>query len=342
MTRPTIKTIAKLTGYSIATVSKALKNDPAVKEKTQKKITETAAEIGYVANLDGLKLRTGRTYRIAVLITTPQVFSNEWEGVEFTHILSGVSKALEGTPYQLSVHPTKDFDDCLKEVKEIVEQRKADGLILSGTRPDDQRISYLLEKKFPFVSYGMSEHFTPYPYVDTDSERTANQATKRLINKGHKRIALINPSPELMYAQQRSRGYSKALQENDIAVDQDLIASGTLSSRFGKESVEYLHNLKAPPTAYICANEASALGVLSAFHEKGIVYGKDAVVIATDDINVSEYFTPPLTTYFLPIEETSRTLGEFLLRHIAGEAVENLQKKIMPELIERNSDQLSL
>ena len=102
-----------------------------------------------------------------------------------------------------------------------------------------------------------------------------------------------------------------------------------------------MSTLANPPTAYICANEASALGAFSGFHERGLVHGRDAVINATDDLNVSQYFAPPITTYFLPIHEPSEMLGRYILRRMEGEPPEALQALIMPRLIERSDDRLA-
>ena len=123
-----------------------------------------------------------------------------------------------------------------------------------------------------------------------------------------------------------------------------LAAGGTgghLTPAFGRECVLSMSALPSPPTAYICANEASALGAFSGFHARGLVHGRDAVINATDDLNVSQYFAPPITTYFLPIHEPSELLGRYILRRMEGEAPEALQTLIMPKLIERSDDRLA-
>ncbi|KZK76660.1 putative HTH-type transcriptional repressor ExuR [Pseudovibrio sp. W64] len=340
MARATIKTIAQKAELSVGTVSRALKDCSSVKDKTKQRVRQIAEEIDYVRNLDGLRLRTGRTYSVAVVMTTPITGSHEWEGVEYTNILNGIMGALRGTMYRAAIYPVDDFASSFQEIRNIVEQRLADGIIISGTRPDDARISYMLEKDFPFVTYGMSEHFTPYSYVDANSQEMSQKATTRLIQLGHTNIVSINPPDELMYSKQRQRGYIRALQDAGIDVQTEFIATGPLTPEFGKATVKALYNHDKNPTAYICANEASALGVLSAFYELGIKFGKDAIVNATDDINVSAYFTPPITTYFLPIEETSKALGEFIIRRIEGEPAQDLQRMVMPQLIERQDDRL--
>ncbi len=116
---------------------------------------------------------------------------------------------------------------------------------------------------------------------------------------------------------------------------------GGLTPAFGRENVLTMADLSNPPTAYICANEASALGAFSGFHERGLVHGRDAVINATDDLNVSQYFAPPITTYYLPISEPSSLLGTYILRRMEGEPPEALQTLLMPKLIERCDDRLT-
>jgi len=338
MSRPTLKTIAKLSGFSIGTVSGALQNLPSVKSETRRKILEIARETGYVANLDGLKLKTGKSYRIAVLVSTAADAPEEWEGVEFTRILAGVSGALEGTRYQMAVHSAANMEDAMAELWRIVEQKLADGVIFSGTRPNDPRIEYLQKHDIPFVTYGMSDSDEPHAYVDIDSEAAAYDATARLAGLGHKRIALINPPAELKYAQQRQKGYSDALVEAGLEMDEDLVRSGPLSAKAGKEASLALSAIPGSPTAYVCANEALALGVLAGAHEKGLEVGSDLVVISMDDLHVSAYFSPPVSTYYMPIDETSRLLGQFMLRRLEGVPALHLQKKFRPVLIERQPD----
>lgn len=338
--RPTIKMLAEHAGCSIATVSKALSNSPVVAPETRERVLAAAQEIGYVANMRGVSLRTGRTYQAAVVMTIMPSSDNEWEGVEYAQILSGVARAMEGTPYHVSVHMARSAEEGLQVIQQIVESRLADGVIFSGTLPRDSRIDYLLERDFPFVTMGRSKHHAAYPYVDIDSEGAAYAGTKRLAERGHKRIALINPPADLMYAQQRIDGYKCALNEAGLTLDPKLIASGRLATSMGKAAVLRMAALNQPPTAYLCANEATALGITAGLGELGLKVGQDAVVIAADDINVSGYFSPPLSTFYLPIEELSRCLGEFLLRRIDGEAPQHLQRLYEPQLIERQSDRL--
>lgn len=339
--RPTVKTLAQATGYSIATISKALRDSPVVTAETKERIREAALKAGYQANMRGVSLRAGKTFQAAVLMPVSVAEGFEWDGVEYTQILSGISQALEDSPYSIAVHVIRDADDGRGVAQRIVETGLADGLIFSGIRAEDPRIDFLVEHDFPFVALGRCRKPLTYAHVDVDNEWAAHAATERLIAGGHRRIALINPDSRLSYAMDRIDGFRRALLQSGLAPCDDLIATGGLSTRFGKESVLRLRTLPDPPTGFICVNEATTLGVLAGLAELALAAGRDVDVIAYDDINVSAYFAPPLTTFYLPIERLGRKLGEFFLRRIAGEEPAALQELYRPELIVRQVNKLA-
>jgi len=338
--RPTIKTLAEMTGFSIATVSKALSGSPVVTAATREKIFRAAAETGYQANARGLALRTGKTLQAGVLMPVTTATNYEWDGVEYTQILQGLSKALEGTAYRIAIHPVRDVAEGLETARRIVEQGLADGLVFSGILVSDPRIDYLAERGFPFVSLGRCRKPLVYAHVDADHREATRIATARLIAGGHRRIALINPDPRLSYAQDRLDGFDLAFAEAGIAASRDLIVSGDLSTLYGKRSAERLLAHAEPATAFVCVNEATALGVLAGLHGLGREAGQGVDVIAFDDINVSAYLSPPLTTLYHPIEAQGRKLGEFLLRRMDGEPPEKLMHVFQPELIVRQPNRL--
>lgn len=339
--RPTIKTIAQETGLSIATVSKALNHSPQVRPQTRAIVLEAAERIGYQLNLHGVQLRTGKTYQVAAIMTAPGPQENEWEGVEYAQLLSGISWALEDSPYRVSLYPVRNFEESQAAIEQIVSLKKADGIIITGTRHDDPRIRTMQAADFPFVTYGTSIDNAPHAYVDADNEQMIRVSMERLIDRGHSRIALVNPPAGLTYGITRLESYRRALEAAGLAFDPALVANGRLTPAYGRETVLTMADLASPPTAYICANEASALGALSGFHERGLVHGRDAVVNATDDLNVSQYFAPPITTFYLPISEPSALLGAYILRRMEGEGPETLQTLLMPNLVERFDDRLT-
>jgi DNA-binding LacI/PurR family transcriptional regulator len=337
--RPTIKTLAGISGYSIATVSKALRGSPVVTEATRSRIRKLAREIGYQVNTRGLALRTGKTHQAAVLMPVTTATNYEWDGVEYTQILQGISQALEHSSYRIALHAVRSVEEGFDIAKKIADMGLADGLVFSGILADDPRIDYLASRDFPFVSLGRCRKKLAYAHVDADHAYAAHAATARLLAGGHRRIALINPSSTLSYAQDRVDGFRKAFRQARLQPSMDLVAEGDLSTLFGRRTAEQLSTLKDPATGFVCVNESTALGVVSGLMGLGRQVGRDVSVIAFDDINVSGYFNPPLTTLYHPIEQQGRKLGEFLLRRIAGEAPERLVHVFRPELIIRQRDQ---
>lgn len=338
--RPTIKTLSEMTGYSIATVSKALANSPVVTEGTRAAIFAAAEQVGYQASLRGRSLRTGKSYQIAVLMPLSVAKSHEWNGVEHAEILAGIAEGLEGSPYRIAVHLVRDAEDSNAVVRSIVEGHLADGLIFSGILHDDPRIAYLGERGFPFVTLGRSHGAGRHAFVDIDSDWAAYAATRRLIEGGHRRIALVNPDPSLAYSLDRIAGYSRALADGGLPPDPALIADGDLTTRHGKAAALALTALPDRATGFVCVNESTALGVLSGLHDTGVEVGRKASVIAYDDINASAYFWPPLTTFLYPLETLSRVLAQFMLRLLEGEDPATLSHFVRPELIIRQDDRL--
>jgi LacI family transcriptional regulator len=341
MIRPTIKTICELTGLSTATVSKALRHSDEVRPQTRAIVLKAAESVGYRRNLHGVQLRTGKTFQIAAIMNAPAAEQDEWEGVEYSELLSGITRGLEGTPYRVALYAARSFQEAETAIRQIISERQADGIILSGTRPDDSRIRIMQDVGFPFVSYGMTETNGAHPYVDADNAWIIRTTMERLISKGHRRIALLNPPGYLTYSGTRLAMYRQVSGEYSIAFDPDLVAQDKLTPSFGCDQVQRMNKLNDPPTAYICANEAAALGALAGFNCAGIVHGKDAVINATDDLNISAFFTPPLTTFYLPIGRPSALLGDHILRRIAGEPVENLQTLLRPDFMARSDDSLT-
>ena len=168
-TRPTIKTLSEMTGFSIATISKALNDSPVVTQATKAAIRQAAGQIGYAASLRGMSLRTGRTYQVAVLMPVASASGFEWDGVDYAQILSGIAAGLEGSPYRMSVHVVRDAAEGLATARQVVEGHLADGLIFSGIQAQDPRVEYLCAVGFPFVTLGRCRGDLTYAHVDVKS-----------------------------------------------------------------------------------------------------------------------------------------------------------------------------
>ena len=222
--RPTQQTIADLTGLAVTTVSKALRQDTRISQKTRELVERVAREIGYVPDRAALRLRTGKTHIIS-LILDPH---NEILGFG-NSMVSGIVEALQGTAYHLNITPHFTDGDGMEPVVEIVRNGLADGLIFSRTRALDARVRFLNEARFPFVTHGRTEFVEPHCYVDYDNEAFAYEAAKHLVSKGCSRLSILLPLAEFTFYQHMRYGFMRAVRETGV----DYHAAGGRVPRLG-------------------------------------------------------------------------------------------------------------
>ena len=228
MRRPTLKTLARQLDLSVTTISRALKDGPEVRPETIARVKAAAAALAYRPDPRAVGLRTGRTGVVAVLFWEPHV--DDVGDSSVAPIVEGVCRRLEGTSYTAMIQLLLPGMEGLDRVSRIVEGKLADGLILSGTTPQDERVRYMLERRFPSVTFGRTELFTPHPWYDIDNELAAWQATSHLAQEGRRRIALIDPPRHLTFAQHRLLGYRRALAEAGLRFDPALVVQGGLGA----------------------------------------------------------------------------------------------------------------
>ena len=331
--KATLKSLALHLGVSVSTVSRALKSSPDIGRETIELVKQAAKKFGYVPDRGGIKLRTGRTFNLLYLKAVhPQ---QDVQDGSVAAQIGAITANLAETPYQLQFMACDPDDDDAPALKRIVDGGLADGVLLDNTRPLDTRVRFLLERNMPFVTFGRTELFTEHPYVDADNEKAAFDATRHLIRKGHRRIALIGPPLRFTYALQRRRGYLRALESEGIAEDPALFSDEGISARRNREVVRKMMQMQNPPTGFVSTNDSSTLGVMAGLRDAGRVVGQDCDVVNRDYSEFSSYLNPPLSTCFLDIQKVASTMSDFIQRRIEGAPTAELQKVFECEFIER-------
>ncbi|MEM7022438.1 MAG: LacI family transcriptional regulator [Pseudomonadota bacterium] len=331
MRRPTLKTLAQRLDLSVTTVSRALKDGPEVRPDTISRVKAAATELGYVPNLNGLKLKTGKTFTIYAMLAAPS--ADVVGDAGSVALLQGIYEVLASTPYSLTAVPLLPGMDDLAEVRRVVEAELADGILFDHTRPQDPRIKYLLEHDIPVVSFGRTELFSEHAYFDVDNEHASYVATKHLLAKGHRRIGLIDPELEFLFARQRLAGYRRALAEADVAFDQDLVRHTDLSAEFGREGVLRMRQLDDPPTGFVTANEVVSLGVISALRELGHRVGEGIDLVSRDGSRIMAFVEPQVASCQFPLRDAGRALASSMLRLLQGDPPEAVQQVARVELL---------
>lgn len=324
--KPTLRSLAEVTGFSVATVSRALADDPQIAAKTRATVAKAAAAAGYVPDRAARRLRTGRTQVVTLLLNT------EHEFLGFTHeFLSGITEALRGTGYSVNVVPDHVGEDRLEPVRNILRNQLADGILFTRTEAFDPRVRLLLEAGFPFVSHGRTEFSTPHPYVDFDNEAFARAAVERLVAKGRSRLSLILPEDRFTFTQHLRYGFVSAARE--AGIDYEIVSGVTLDSPAASiaKALRASRASDNPPDGYVCVGEVTALVTLSALSDSGGVLGRDADVFAKRASPIFDNIRPRIDTVFEDLRQTGHMMATMLMRRMKGEPPEGLTHLLLPD-----------
>lgn len=324
--KPTLRTIARATGFSVATVSRALADDPRIAARTRATVAEAAKKLGYIPDRAARRLRTGRTQVITLLLNT------EHEFLGFTHeFLSGITEALRGTGYSVTVVPDDPGDDRLTPVNTILRNNLADGLLFTRTECFDPRVRILIEAGLPFVSHGRTEFTTPHPYVDFDNEAFARQAVARLVDKGRDRLSMILPDDKFTFCQHLRYGFVAAARE--AGVHHDVLSGVTLDSDRSEIARALNRCLHGPnrPNGFVCVGEVTALMTMAALTDAGLTPGVEADIFAKRASPIFDNVRPRIDTVYEDLRATGRAMAEMLLRRIDGEKPEELNVLFQPK-----------
>lgn len=322
--KPTLKTIAQMTGFAVTTISRALNNAPELSQETRERVQKVAAEVGYLPDRAALRLKTGRTNVIALeLEPDEQIYGFG------TSIVGGLSESLRSTAYHLVITPLFRNVAPIEPVQHIVRNRMADGIIFSKSEAFDERTRFLIDNDFPFVSHGRSNWPEAHPWVDFDNEAYAYGAVQRLASKGCRKVSIVLPDSALTYTEHLKTGVARAAAEAGIA--HEFAADVNLGSATDAIRNYVIKRSKRPdgPDGWVCASEVSALAVISGIAEAGLKVGQDAHVVTKQSSQLFAQFRPGAETVFEDFTGAGRQLGALLLRRIGGET-ENLHALFEP------------
>ncbi len=330
----TIKDIARATGKSITTVSRALHDYDDVSAETKQLVQRVAAEMGYTPNLWAQRLQKQRTDTIGLILPTQGPRLGD---PFFGQLIAGVGDKAGEHSYDLLVSTQAPDADELAIYKRKVQGRQVDGFIIVRTRRQDLRIDYLRTVDVPFVVFGRTEGDLDYPFVDEDGTAGMEAVVEHLLRLGRRRIACIAPPAELMFAEHRLRGVQNALQRHGYPLEPDLMRRADLTQRGGLRAAQELLALPRRPDAIVACNDLMAFGAMSAAQKLGLVVGQDIAVTGFDDTPWAEHSHPPLTTVHQPIYEIGAMVCDMLIRILQGQTLEQQQILMEPRLVIRQS-----
>ncbi|MEM5582241.1 MULTISPECIES: LacI family DNA-binding transcriptional regulator [unclassified Roseibium] len=326
--RPTLRTVAAESGFAVTTVSRALSGDPRIAENTRNKVAEVARRQGYVPNRAAQRLRTGKTKVISLILDPHHEIPDFGRS-----LIAGISFALKGTGYHLTIIPHFQEESTTDPVNYILDNRLADGLIFTRTEAFDARVRLLQEANFPFVTHGRTDFTRPHAYVDYDNEEFAYQAARRLIDLGCDQIGIVLPPERLTFSQYLRYGFMRAVRESGIKYD--IPEEVTLDSPAEALWAVYRDRLDsiARPYGVVCAGETSALAISSLFIDQGLEPGKDFHLVVKRTSNLFKLHRPVFRSIYENIFEAGTLLGDTILKVASGSppAENQIVQKSVPD-----------
>ena len=329
MKRTSIKDIARKARVSHSTVSRALQGSPLVNAATAKRIRRIAEQTGYRASAAARSLVMGRSHTIGVVVThiaDPFVAA----------VVNGIEDTAEQQGYSVFLANSNAEPDRELRVVRSFEERRVDGIIVTSSRVGALYLPVMEGMRVPVVLLNNQHPSDLAHSVIINNVEASIEATRHLIQLGHRRIAYIGDRLGYQSDTERREGYRRGLREADIRWAQELAVSGDGKPEGAERAMAQLLALNPRPTAVFCYNDMSALGAMRQIRAAGLKVPEDFSVVGFDDLYLSQYLDPPLTTVRQPMRQMGRMAMETLLEIFDGQrSAHNL--RVPGELIVRGS-----
>ncbi|HAX98413.1 MAG TPA: hypothetical protein DCY12_05890 [Candidatus Atribacteria bacterium] len=328
-----IKDVAKIAGVSAQTVSNYFHRRNVVSPKTQLRIQKAIKKLNYTPNIFARGLRGTKTRTIGVAI--PEI-ANPFYSV----ILDGLEKVATRKGYTLVVSCNSYNKNKLQRDLDILSNH-VDGIIVCTFTVDDQKIRDYLAKGIPIVAIDIKVENGLIPSVEIDNYQTVYDSVQYLIDRGHRNIYFFSEPLLLPMFHDRLNGYLDCLKNNKITTESDkiIIEEGL---KVQKTEVSYhtmsrlIHSM-VYPAAVFATSDLMAIGATKALIEKNVTVPEKVSLIGLDNIFLSEYSSPPLTTVDYPKREMGYRGMKMLIGYINGKQVNEKRIILKTKIIERKS-----
>jgi LacI family transcriptional regulator len=335
--RATLRTLARSLDLSVTTVSRALKEGPEVNRDTIEKVKAAARTLGYRPNLGGLNLRTGKTHAVGIVLP----FERQGEmNIVVASLVEGVSRRMKAMGYRTTVVPQLQADDPLTAVRDLVEEGSVDGVIITHTRPQDERVNYLLDVGKPFVSFGRTELGRVHASIDIDHEAIGAAAAGLLLDAGHARPLLIAPSSQFTYSLQFVKGWSATFTARNLDVPDNFIHFTAATPDSGAEIARHILSWHPDATGAFVASEEAALGFVSGLRTSGRQVGRDFGLVTYGGTRLHDFLNPPVSAYYFSNFVIGERLAMLLQRAMDGENAARLSELVEAEFVDHGSQEI--
>jgi LacI family transcriptional regulator len=329
-----MKDVAKLAGVSTATVSHVINKNRFVSESTTQTVLEAMEQLQYQPNALARSLRRKNTLTLGLVLPDS---ANPF----YAEVARGIEDLAYQEGYTVLFGSTEDKPEKEADYLRVFREKQVDGVILLTVGKMTDHIQVILEQNIPLVIVDHEFKDIRADCVIAENRRGGFLAARHLIQLGHRRIACIYGSSHRGTGEERLNGFEDALRENNIPVDPGLVASGDFTAEGGYfAGKSLLAHEPDRPTAIFACNDLMAFGAMGAVYEAGLRIPEDISIVGFDDISLSGYVFPPLTTVHQPKYEMGYLGAKILLEQIrAVEPIPSRLHVLPTELIIRKSTQ---
>lgn len=311
----TIREVAREAGVAISTASNALNGSDLVRDETKRRVVEAAKRLGYVPNMSGRVLKSGKSRQLCFLTSTVT-------GEYFSRLIDAMNHDCVEHGYGLNVVISRDKN----HVMQVLLGGSFDGCFLfEGERIGDEDLDVLHRERVPLVLLDRKREDTRIGCVLFNSYKASFSITSHLIGLGHRRFCFVEGNQDNFDAVERKRGFLDALKQGRIDPASAVCIQGYFDENIAFSAVLALaadpnYMSASRPTAYVCGNDRSAIGAIKALKQLGYSVPGQVSVVGFDDMELSQYFQPALTTVRTPIEQQAQTAVAMMVDILEGKS----------------------
>jgi LacI family transcriptional regulator len=330
----TITEVAKAAGVSIATASRVFtESEHAVNEATRERVLQAAKDLGYQPNMLASGLRRGKSFSVGIVL-------DSITGPFTPQIVQGIQEYLKQYDFASSI--VNSFTDTKIENDSVrmMLGRQVDGIIFVDTNVHStDQIAIKTNKPLIFVkrrTLAADENKNCISIIP-DNRYGGELAARHLIQLGHRRIAHIKGPHGWDASRQREDGFRSILESEHIPLDETLFVEGDWTLESGYEAMQRLLSQPSRPSAVFVANDQMAAGAIYAIQDLGLRVPRDIAIVGYDNLELSRFIRPALTTVSQPLQQLGETAAKVFLEQLEGERANELTIEIRGELIVRES-----
>ena len=325
-----IRTVAQLANVSIATVSRTINRVATVNPRMAKQVWEAIEKLDYFPNTQARALVSGRSRLLGLIVSeiTNPFFPELIQGFEDIAVEHGYEILISSTNYD-----PRRMSLCIRRMLE----RRAEGVAVMTFGVEKPLLEQLAERKVPLVFVDVGPERPGISLLRVDYRHGMQQGVEHLHQLGHRDIAFITGPKRLHSAQSRLQAFTKSLEESGLSVHPEWIVEGDHTMEGGIDAMGRLLEATRVPTAVMCSNDMTAIGVLHKLYRAGLKVPDDFSVIGFDDIHIAQVTIPPLTTIQMSCFELARAAVTALRAHTEDGGEPRRNYKIPTRLIVRES-----